>query len=250
MLCIFLGMKTLIAHTRQHSESGFDILVNWGQFLHLPLFLYWGLEVLKKLNLKSTDIREITLSLNIKLRISKVSNEVEIAMTWLINDLNNLKNFPRTIIYSNSITDASEIYIYITSRMFRRHECFIQKVQSNARLWLKGINSKMGIVITTNAQGMSIVNCYSIVLYGSYPHTMFLTLYKNLAEQGEMARTLLPWSYTTHIIYEQVSLKEKLLTFTDCCKFAMLNVFLKDSDLQQVPNKTHKFCNICASKCS
>jgi hypothetical protein len=84
--------------------------------------------------LKSTDIREITLSLNIKLRISKVSNEVEIAMTWLLNDLNNLKNFPRTIIYSNSITDASEIYIYITSRMFRHHECFIQKVQSNARL--------------------------------------------------------------------------------------------------------------------
>ena len=57
------------------------------------------------------------------LRISKVSNEVEIAMTWLMEDLNNLKeNFPRTIIYSNSITDASEIYIYITSRMFRRHE--------------------------------------------------------------------------------------------------------------------------------
>jgi hypothetical protein len=49
---------------------------------------------------KSTDIREITLPLNIKLRISKVSNEVEIAMPWLIDDLNDLKeNFPRTIIY-------------------------------------------------------------------------------------------------------------------------------------------------------
>jgi hypothetical protein len=40
--------------------------------------------------LKSADIREITLSLNIKLRISKVSNEVEIAMTWLIDALNNV----------------------------------------------------------------------------------------------------------------------------------------------------------------
>jgi hypothetical protein len=49
--------------------------------------------------------------------------------------------------------------------------CFIQKLQPNARLWLKDINSKMGIVITctTNAQGMSIANCYSIVLYDSYP---------------------------------------------------------------------------------
>ena len=62
---------------------------------------------MKKLNLKSADIREITLSLSIKLRISKVSNEVEIAITWLIDALNNLKeNFPRTIIYYNSITDA------------------------------------------------------------------------------------------------------------------------------------------------
>ena len=78
---------------------------------------------MKKLNLKSADIREITLSLNIKLRISKVSNEVEIAMTWLIDALNNLKeNFPRIIIYCNSITDASKIYTYITSRMFRRRE--------------------------------------------------------------------------------------------------------------------------------
>jgi ACR3 family arsenite efflux pump ArsB len=50
-----------------------------------------------------TNIREITLSpnrQNIKLRFSKVSNEVEIAMPWLIDDLNDLKeNFPRTIIY-------------------------------------------------------------------------------------------------------------------------------------------------------
>jgi hypothetical protein len=72
---------------------------------------------------------------------------------------------------------------------------------------LKDINSKMGIVITTNTQGMSIVNCYSIALLGSYLHTMFLTLYKKLIEQGGVARTLLTWSYTTHIIYEKVSLK-------------------------------------------
>ena len=62
MHCIFLGMKTWMTHIRQHSANGFHILVNWGQFVHLPLFLYWGLEVLKILNLKSTDIREITLT--------------------------------------------------------------------------------------------------------------------------------------------------------------------------------------------
>jgi superfamily II DNA helicase RecQ len=60
---------------------------------------------------------------NIKLRFSKVSNKVEIAMTLLLDALNDLKqNFPMTIIYCNSITDASKIYTYITSRMFRRRE--------------------------------------------------------------------------------------------------------------------------------
>ena len=29
----------------------------------------------------------------------------------------------------------------------------------------------------------------------------------------------------------------------------MLNAFLRESDLQQVPNKTHKCCDICANKC-
>ena len=40
------------------------------------------------------------------------------------------------------------------------------------------------------------------------------------------------------------------VTSTDCRRLAMLNVFLRESDLQQVPIKTHKFCSICANKCS
>jgi len=76
---------------------------------------------LKILNLKSTDIKEITLSpnrQNFKIRISKVSKEVEITMTWLIDALNDLKeNFPRTIIYCNYITDASKIYTYIIDEL-------------------------------------------------------------------------------------------------------------------------------------
>ena len=44
-------------------------------------------------------------------------------MKWLIDALNDLKeNFLRTIIYCNSITNASKIYTYITSKIFRRHE--------------------------------------------------------------------------------------------------------------------------------
>jgi hypothetical protein len=35
----------------------------------------------------------------------------------------------------------------------------------------------------------------------------------------------------------------------NCRRLAMLNAFLRESDLQQVPNKTHKCCDICANKC-
>jgi hypothetical protein len=47
-----------------------------------------SLRSLEETEFKSTDIREITLSLSINLRIS----EVEIAMTWLIYDLNAYEN--------------------------------------------------------------------------------------------------------------------------------------------------------------
>jgi superfamily II DNA helicase RecQ len=134
--------------------------------------------------MKSTDIREITLSpnrQNIKLTISKVSNEVEIAMTWLIDALNDLKeNFPKTIIYCNSITDASKIYTYIIDElpecsdvvnMF--HSESTAKCKAMIIRELKDMNSKMRIVIATNALGMGIdiINCYSIVLYGA-PHNV------------------------------------------------------------------------------
>jgi superfamily II DNA helicase RecQ len=62
--------------------------------------------------------------------------------------------------------------------------------------------------------------------------------------------------YVTMVLYNSNNLRtgepegKAVVTSTDCRRLAMLNVFLRKSDLQQVPNKTHKFCNICASKCS
>jgi hypothetical protein len=74
------------------------------------------------------------LQLNKNPCLTKVSNEVEIAMTWLIDALNNLKeNFLRTIIYCNSITDA---YIHNFQNVQTSGICFIQKIQPNARLFV------------------------------------------------------------------------------------------------------------------
>ena len=76
-----------MAHTRQLSESDFHISMNWGQFVHLPLFLYWGLEFLKIYTEFEINRHKRNNAVT-KLRISKVSNEVDIAMKWLIDALN------------------------------------------------------------------------------------------------------------------------------------------------------------------
>jgi hypothetical protein len=55
--------------------------------------------------------------------------------------------------------------------------------------------------------------------------------------------------YRTMATESLPSLPALLISYTSR-RLAMLNVFLRESDLQQVPNKTHKFCNVGASKFS
>jgi superfamily II DNA/RNA helicase len=67
--------------------------------------------------LNVNDPVEITLSQNksnIKLIVKKVSNSVEMALLWLIDGLVKLKDeFPKILVYCNSIKDASMIRQYI-----------------------------------------------------------------------------------------------------------------------------------------
>ena len=105
--------------------------------------------------------------------------------------------------------------------------CFMQKVQLNARLWLKDINSKIGIVITTNPQGMSIVNCYSIVLYGSYPTQCSWPCRAGRNGKDSVALVL----YNSYNLRTGEPEVKAVVTSTDRCRLAMLNVFLRESDL-------------------
>ena len=75
-------------------------------------------------------------------------------MTWLIDALNDLKeNFPRTIIYWNSITDASKIYTYIIDELSEcsdvvnmLHSESTAKYKAMIIRELKYVNGKMRIV--------------------------------------------------------------------------------------------------------
>ena len=93
-------------------------------------------------------------------------------------------------------------------KMNRAQKCSLQ-IQ---KYWKDGLvnpayNCVQHIVISTSMLCPHLILVWILFSYVFLPHTMLLTLYKKLVEQEEMARTLLPWSYTTHILYEQVSLK-------------------------------------------
>ena len=64
---------------------------------------------------------EITMSpnkSNIKLTVLKVSNCVEMAMTWMVDELSVKKQaFPKCIIYCQTIKDTSKIYHYLTTEI-------------------------------------------------------------------------------------------------------------------------------------
>ena len=108
----------------------------------------------------------------------------------------------------------------------------------------------MGIVITTNdkASSLSIV----IVLFDMVPAPYNVFDLVQLISRAEMddkdsVAMVLCNSYNLRTGDPEV---KAVVTSTDCRRLAMLNVFLRESDLLQVPNKTHKFCKIRASKCS
>ncbi|CAG2226242.1 unnamed protein product [Mytilus edulis] len=51
---------------------------------------------------------------NIKFCVQKIDNTIDMSMVWLVDALEKLKiDFPRTIIYSNTIKQLSELYSYL-----------------------------------------------------------------------------------------------------------------------------------------
>lgn len=73
---------------------------------------------------------------NIKLSACKVSNELEIAMTWLVDGLKQLAgDFSKTLLYCYSINDVSKLYSYFSKELDEETFgslihliCFIQKL--------------------------------------------------------------------------------------------------------------------------
>lgn len=111
------------------------------------------------------DIVEICLSpnkTNIKLVACKIPNELEMAMSWLVDSLQECRiKFPRTIVYSTLINDTSKLYKYITTELPHcssdvemYHTETPQKNKDFIIEALKYSNSTLRIVLSTGVLGI------------------------------------------------------------------------------------------------
>ena len=206
---------------------------------------------------------EITLSpnkSNIKLIVRKMSNSVETALLWLIDGLVSLKeDFPKSLVYCNSIRDASMIYQYILMEcpdliyfveMF--HSESVEKTKDRIISSLGNCTSDLRIIIATSALGMgvNVQGFHSLVLYG--PPATNVDLIQAIGRVGRdnnpSCAVLLHNSYNVRHIDCDV---KSVLSENNCRRLSLMKTFLKDSELGtiQVEMGKHTCCDTCEEKC-
>lgn len=119
---------------------------------------------------------------NIKYVVKKVANDIEMAMTWLVDGLVDLGNkFPRTLVYCKSISDVAKIYDYvmdelpeeINSHVAMYHSETDESIKETVLSSIREEESPTRVIISTNALGMGVdfKGLSSIILFGP-PHSI------------------------------------------------------------------------------
>ena len=217
----------------------------------------------KILNMRAANTIFISISpnkSNIKLVVKKVDNAVETSMFWIIDSLEQLKsNFPKTLVYANSISDVSKLYTYVASELpscVRHIQMFHSETpEEKKKTIIQALcekESDIRIVFATTALGMGIdvVDCHSIILYG--PPRSVLDLVQEVGRIGRdnitSAAILMHNSY--HL--RQVSAEVKAVFGTKCRRQVLMSYFLTESELDKLSSESNKHtcCDICAKNCT
>ncbi|KAK6168271.1 hypothetical protein SNE40_022132 [Patella caerulea] len=218
--------------------------------------------VVKVLSMKE-DYTEVVLSpnkSNIKLIVSKVHKDLEIALCFLVDGLNELKDtFPRTIIYCTSIKDTCNIFTYLATELPVLHDLFdmyhseTPDEQKNAILHsLKDGQSKLRIIIATSALGMGIdvVNCHSVLLFG-LPKDIVDLIQEigRVGRDGQSAVAILLYNQY-HMLKISKDVKSILKT-TKCRRISLMESFLTDKQIEQLKSEigVHTCCDLCGIAC-
>lgn len=160
------------------------------------------------------DTVEICLSpnkTNIKLVACKIPNELEMAMSGLVDSLQEYRDkLPRTIVYSTSINDTSKLYKYITTELPHCSSYveiyYSETPQKNKDSIIEALKTILRVLfecLSTSVLGMGfdVKECQSVVIFGT-PNN----LVDMLQELGEMVTRYVHLFYTMHIIKDNLML--------------------------------------------
>lgn len=198
---------------------------------------------------------------NIKLVVKKVSKNIETAMFWLIDPLQDLcENFPRVIIYCTSINDASKVYNFLIEEVpscVHHIDLYHSETEDIKKDFiineLKESDSKLRILVSTSALGMGIdaKGFNSVILYGAQSNVSDFVQEIGRVGRDNMPSIALVMFNSYHQRLADQAIKKILLT-NDCRRLCLLDNFLDDHELIKVKESLvgqHACCDNCALNC-
>ena len=213
-------------------------------------------QIIKSLNLNDPKIVELSPNRsNIKLVVRRTPTSVEESFFWVVENLNLLKDqFPRTLIYCNSIKDVCEIFNYIVSESNLHNNKLVEMFHSETPSVKKedivmklGMNSDLRLVIATSALGMGIdvKNCTGVVLYG--PPKDVVDLLQESGRCGRCGDDSVCIVFCNRYQMNHVSTEVKeVIRSVECRRKCLLSNFASECDIS---TSSHLCCDICAGNC-
>lgn len=220
--------------------------------------------VMKMLNLKmeSTTILSVSPNKsNVKLLVKQIDNDITSSMFWLLDNLQRLKeNFPKLLIYANSITDVAKLYNYMVTEvpecrnyleMF--HSETPERKKTSIIQALCKENSSIRIVFATSALGMGIdvKDCNGLILFG--PPKNVVDLVQEIGRVGRNGKL----SCAVMMFNSQGlrNVEEDIKTIyreNKCRRKLVMQNFLQESELQELSSECdkHTCCDVCSQKCA
>ena len=191
-----------------------------------------------------------------------MDRNVETLICWLIDALENKREqFPKTLVYCNSITDVSKLYNYVVKEIPTCSE-YVQMFHSETPddtkqdiiSSLKENESQKRVIFSTSALGMGIdvVNCHSVILYGP-PRTAvdLIQLIGRVGRDEQKSVAVMMFS-SQNLRYSDQDVKQ-LFTTKTCRRVELMRNFLTESEINDMrinESNSHTCCDICAELCN
>lgn len=198
---------------------------------------------------------------NIKYVVKKVANDIEMAMTWLVDGLVDLGNkFPRTLVYCKSISDVAKIYDYVMDELPEEINSHVAMYHSETDESIKETvlsireESPTRVIISTNALGMGVdfKGLSSIIILFGPPHSIIDVLQEIGCADRDGEKTVALLLYNSHHLIHCEQDVKNFFQCNDCRRIQMMKSFFKESELEEVKSYSGdcSCCDICQNTCS